>query len=126
MKGTTTKTPDNVVRFVENWNNKLQNYSFTTVRPVNHRKYIKGKSYWIELFDVKKGKYVKLGNARLVASSSFYLNNISDTMSFIDANMRAEDFKKLITRLYSKSSIDVQLIRFNMLVFQFEKRVYNM
>jgi len=40
--------------------------------------------------------------------------------------MRAEDFKKLITRLYSKSSIDVQLIRFNMLVFQFEKRVYNM
>jgi len=124
MEGKSPKRTDNVISFIENWNNKLQNHSFTTIRPVNHYKYRKGKLFWIEVFDVKTKEYNMIGKAKLVASSAFYLNNISDTMAYIDCNMCAADLKKLMTRLYAKSKIDVETCRFNMLVLQYEKKVY--
>ena len=120
----TTKTESRyIVKFSENWNGKLNNHSFSTIRLENHTKYKKNNIYVIVLFDVKSKNFIEIGKAKLTASSSFTLGMLSDTMSYIDANMTATNLKVMLTRMYSKKVNDVLSCRFNMLVFQFIKKV---
>ena len=112
-----------IVKFSENWNGKLNNYSFSTIRLQNHTKYIKNNIYEIVLFDSKTKNFNGIGKAKLVASSSFSLEQLSDTMSYLDCNMSATNLKTMLTRMYSKKVNDILTCRFNMLVFQFIKKV---
>jgi len=123
MEGATTSKNRFIVKFSENWNNKLNNHSFSTIRLENHGKYIKNHVYIIVVFDVKSKNFIEVGKAQLVASSSFTLGMLSDTMAFIDANMSAVKLKTMLSRMYSKKVDDVLSCRFNMLVFQFIKKV---
>ncbi len=48
---------DNKIKFSFNWNNKLENKAFTTIRIHNPNKYKTGNMYEIELNETPKGRH---------------------------------------------------------------------
>jgi len=47
---------NDTIKFSYNWNNKLENKAFTTIRIHNPKKYIAGKAFNIELNGTPKGQ----------------------------------------------------------------------
>lgn len=111
------------VKFSKNWNNKLFQDCFPTIRMENRNYYVKGKIYTIMLLHKESGNYVEVGKAQLVASSSFVLDQLSDSMSFLDANMDRSSMQSMLKNMYRKKVDNILTVRFNLLIFQFTSRV---
>ncbi len=98
------------ISFSSNWNNKLQCQSFTTIRLFCPAKYEIGNSYQIFL----NGQLVK--SATIFDIKNFYLKDISNYISYLDANLSPEEFKLLMIKFYGKKcNIDTQLFSFILL-----------
>ena len=113
------------VRFSQNWNQKLVCDSFSTIRIRNVKKYVKGNRYMIMLKIPGSGYFEEVGIAILVASSMFTLSNLSDTMSFLDADMNNVEMKNMLNKMYKDKNQYVENLMFNMLVFKWESRAIN-
>lgn len=114
-----------IVRFSQNWNEKLLCNCFSTIRLRNTKKYIKGKKYLIMLKIPGTNHFEELGEATLIASSMFNLDQISDSMAFIDSGMDSLKLRDMLRTMYIKKvqNVDVQL--FNMLVFKWDSKAVN-
>lgn len=92
----------NQIRFSQNWNNKLHNRYFTTIRLWTDEKY----RYYFNLARnnilvdiISEG--VMIGSAKLIKLELVKLNKISETLCYTDAGMNKQDFRKLMESMYS-------------------------
>lgn len=86
------------VDFKKNWNGKLFNRCFTSIRPANANKYQAGKFYQITL--EKK----PLFNAQLVRVRLLNYHQIDDWIAGLDCGHSAPYLKKLLDRFYPKAN----------------------
>lgn len=101
------------IAFSTNWNDKLswQARYFTTIRLFNESKYIKGDTYIVSL----KKKYI--GNAILYDAKSIYGRDINDWMAVIDTGYEAQDFLKILSRMYKTT--EPENLHLHYLLFKF-------
>lgn len=92
---------NNVINFSTNWNNKLANRYFTTIRLKNCKKYIIGKSYCIQL----QRKFLK--NALIEDIKTIYLKDINEFIAGLDTGYSAHETKQMLTNMYSKKVDDI-------------------
>lgn len=83
-----------VIRFSFNWNNKLTNRAFTTLRLHNPGKYVVGQRYQIELKGQPKGT-ATLAQKRIVE-----LQNLNEFICFLDTGYSRNDTIAIIKRMY--------------------------
>lgn len=82
------------LNFSYNWNNKLRNKCFSTIRIWQPDKYIEGETYAVYL----KGKY--LGPAKLVAVNDFRLGLMSPGMALLDTGYTRDEVKQIMRKMY--------------------------
>jgi hypothetical protein len=89
------------IKFSTNWNNKLSNKSFSTIRIFNSNKYIVGYSYKILL----KENY--LFDAKIEFEKGFYLNQLSEPMARLDTGYSRNETIEILKKMY-KNKIDLR------------------
>ena len=84
---------DDIV-FSYNWNNKLDNNAFTTLRLEDERKYYVGKEVNIKL------KSQEYGNAIIRGVKPLMLSQINDYIAYLDTGYDAAECTNIIRRMY--------------------------
>jgi uncharacterized protein YqfB (UPF0267 family) len=106
----------NIIRFSTNWNNKLSNKAFTTIRLYSPEHYREGETYMIELKNGKEG-HKFLCYARIQRIKNVKLEQINDYMSYLDTGYSAAECQNIIRKMYpGVKDWDRQLISFILLV----------
>ena len=102
------------IKFSYNWNNKLTNKAFTTIRLHNRQKYRQGERYEIEL----NGKI--LGVAILQDIRQTILANLNNFITYLDTGYNVAETKSILQRMYKAKPInwDVQKLDFCLLVYE--------
>jgi hypothetical protein len=91
----------NEIDFSYNWNNKLENKCFSTIRIYNPKKYVLNQNYKILL----NSKH--LYDAKIVFEKGFYINQLSEPMSFLDTGYSKNETIDILKKMY-KNKIDLQ------------------
>lgn len=106
------------IKFSYNWNNKLTNKAFTTLRLHNKGKYKQGENYEIEL----QGK--ALGVATVVDIRVIKVSQLNDFVTYLDTGYNKEKTKELLKTMYKARDIDweTQELDFVLLVFKKEEK----
>lgn len=92
-----------VIRFSFNWNNKLANRAFTTLRLHNPGKYIVGQQYQIELKGQPKG------TATLVQKRVIRLQDLNDFVCYLDTGYNRNETIAIIKRMYKGIDIAAKM-----------------
>ena len=111
-----------IVKFDQNYNNKLSCEAFPTIRKTDNEKYVIGREYLIMLHDYHSQMFHEVGKAYLVAEQSFKPKELTDIMSYMDAGMGSESLLRLLTSLYSDSIWDVNSGLLSMYMFCFTSK----
>lgn len=85
---------NNKVRFSFNWNNKLENKAFTTIRIHNESKYIAGNDYDIELNNKPKGV------ALLKEKRTINISQLNDFICYLDTGYNRDETIAMLQRMY--------------------------
>lgn len=102
--------------FSYNWNNKLDNKAFTTIRLKQEKKYVIGQECKIIL--EPKGKEAETkGIAKIVDIKHFKLSSLNNFMSYIDTGYSKEECEKIIRRMYGKCDFEKQELSFILLKY---------
>jgi hypothetical protein len=80
--------------FSQNWNNKLDNKAFTTLRLEDNQKYYVGAEKMIKLKSHEKGKAVIKGVKPLM------IDQINDYIAYVDTGYDAAECKNILRRMY--------------------------
>jgi len=109
------------ISFTYNWNNKLTNKAFTTIRLHNPNKYTKLLRYKIEC----NGKF--MGVAKMVEISTFKLESLNDYISYLDTGYNTSETKELLQRMYKNKAVnwDIQKLDFCLLVYEKQDKIQN-
>jgi hypothetical protein len=99
------------VAFTYNWNNKLHNKSFTSLRLENNEKYVIGETYEI----LEKGIIIK--KATIEGIRSIYIHEINLFIARLDTGYNIEGCVKIIKTMYSKKNIDWTKQKISFLLF---------
>lgn len=99
------------IKFSTNWNNKLTNKAFTTIRLHNPNKYKLGNRYEIEFRDKT------LGFATLQDIRTFNITCLNDFVTYLDTGYNLEETKELLNRMYKGVNWDIQKLDFCLLVY---------
>ncbi len=93
------------IKFCKNWNNKLNNKYFTTIRYLTSSKYFYYQNNEGNIFDViLKGN--KVSTARLVDVSQKDLADIlTSGINYTDAALDADDFYEMMKRMYHNKDL---------------------
>ena len=104
------------IRFSCNWNNKLTNRAFTTLRMHNPEKYQRGTRYRIEC----KGQMY--GVAVLHDMRTFKIAALNDFVTYLDTGYNTVETVKLLQTMYINKGIDwnTQLLDFCLLRYEKE------
>lgn len=97
--------------FSYNWNNKLRNNAFTTVRLSNEKRYFVGNKLQIFI----NGSYV--GDAEIIAVKQFLLHQINPYISYLDAGYSVEEFIKLVCTMYKYKDMATQPLQLILLKY---------
>lgn len=100
------------IKFSFDWNRKLQNKAFTTIR-LNDQKYQMGVRYLIEL----KGE-IK-GVATLVDMRKLTIDQLNNFVTYLDTGYNVEQTTRLLQTMYKNQKVDweSQLLVFCLLVY---------
>jgi len=98
-----------IIKFSYNWNGKLCNKAFTTIRLHNPRKYIKDNVYNIELNNEI------LGQAKLIDIKTITPANLNNYISFLDTGYSPNETQKILTTMYKNVSFERVLFDFCLL-----------
>jgi hypothetical protein len=102
-----------VIRFSFNWNNKLTNRAFTTLRIHNPNKYVVGQHYEIELKGQPKG------TATLTQKRVIRLAELNDFICYLDTGYNRNETIAIIKRMYKGIDINA-MMDFCLLVYDSE------
>lgn len=98
---------NNDIVFTYNWNNKLDNKAFTTLRLKNNNKYRYERTYNIILIEkFWPEKRVNKGEAIIVDMRHFKIEKINQFIAYIDTGYSSEECKKMIRTMYKNKNID--------------------
>ena len=106
-----------IIKFSTNWNNKLSNSAFTTLRIENPNKYVVGADYEIQL----NGKM--LGIATLKQKRTISLDQLNPFICYIDTGYSVEECKNILRKMYPTVDFDFKKLDFCLLVFKKNKDV---
>lgn len=106
------------IKFSFNWNNKLTNKAFTTIRLHNPNKYRRGERYKVECNGQTKG------TAILKDIRTFTVANLNDFITYLDTGYNVAETIKLLQTMYKNKSVNwnTQKIDFCLLVYENEKK----
>lgn len=102
---------NNVIRFSCNWNGKLNNRAFTTIRIHNPKKYTVGKTYNIEL----NGK--PNGEAKLYEIRVLPLSHLNNFICYLDTGYSRDETLKILQRMYKHLDLNRVSFDFCLLVY---------
>lgn len=105
------------IKFSTNWNGKLNNHYFTTIRLSNPRKYQVGKDYAIELRQV-----IQKHPVQLISKKTFTLDKINDFIAYIDTGYPPDKAKEMLCNMYKHKVTDIDNTQFDMLLL---KKLYD-
>ena len=91
------------INFFQNWNNKLSCDYFTTIRP-DWDYYKKGEIYTIVLNKIFQYE------GQILEIRRFYLKDLNQYMSFLDAGLSPELLRAQIVKMYPKKDFKVELL----------------
>jgi hypothetical protein len=102
------------IRFSYNWNNKLTNKAFTTLRLHNPRKYQHGGQYKIECGGQLRGVAV------LREIRTFTLASLNDFITYLDTGYNVPETVKVLQTMYKNKVFDwsTQKLDFCLLVYE--------
>ena len=102
--------------FSYNWNNKLDNKAFTTIRLKQEKRFVAGEEFKIIL--EPKGKEAEIkGIAKIMDIKHFKLSGLNNFMSYIDTGYSKEECDKIIRRMYGKCDFEKQELSFILLKY---------
>jgi hypothetical protein len=87
------------LKFTTNWNKKLYNNFFTTLRTDLPTRFPKGKEFQILLRE-KEGVYQNLGIAEVVDHKSVKLNSLNDWILGLDTGYIGDEGKAIFRSMY--------------------------
>ena len=99
------------IKFSYNWNNKLRNKAFTTIRLHNPNRYRKGEQYEIKL------KTEPLGVAILHDVRCLTLSQLNDFICYLDTGYNLPETMQIFKRMYTGINWETQKIDFCLLVY---------
>lgn len=102
---------NNKIRFSFNWNNKLDNKAFTTIRLHNPAKYVPGNIYEIELNETLKGTAV------LKDLRTFGIDKLNDFVCYLDTGYSREETINMLQRMYKNMNLKTALFDLCLLVY---------
>jgi hypothetical protein len=105
------------INFSTNWNNKLTNRAFTTIRIHNDRKYYVGREYQITLNNKP------LGVAVLKKKHTIKVNQLTDCMCFLDTGYSVPETINIISKMYPNLDLSNTWFDFCLLVFKSKKDI---
>lgn len=97
------------LRFNYNWNQKLNNTAFTTLRRYNKTKYIIGKEILVK-FDNS------LFRCYIWEVRKIHVKDLNNFICFIDTGYSIEETKEILRKMYPKDYHDDMLLHFVLLV----------
>jgi hypothetical protein len=100
------------IKFTQNWNNKLNNKAFTTIRLHNPNKYIIGRLYNIEL------KGVVIGEAVLKNKRTLTMSQLNDFICYLDTGYNLGQTISILERMYSGINLKNASFDFCLLIYQ--------
>jgi len=104
---------NNIIKFSYNWNGKLENKAFTTIRVHNPKKYIVGRIYQIELNGTTKG------SATLQAKRVLMLNQLNEFICYLDTGYNRTETISIFNKMYSR--MDLNNIYFDLCLLVYNK-----
>ena len=108
-----------IIRFSFNWNNKLTNKAFTTIRLHNPSKYRRGNRYMIEC------NKQALGVAILQDIRTFNLANLNDFITYLDTGYNAHQTTEILKRMYKNKAVNWQTQKIDFCLLVYEKQPPN-
>ena len=108
------------LEFSYNWNNKLNNLAFSTLRLRNDNRYFKGARFQVYL----KGTFK--GTAKVEAVNHFTIDKITEFVARIDTGYSASECRKIIREMHKNNPrIDwkTQQLAFSLLVYEEKKEM---
>lgn len=103
-------------RFSFNWNNKLSNRSFTTIRLFNERKYKPGEIHAI-ILRTKNNVVTLCGDAEILESRKIYGRDFNEFIAQIDTGYSLKEMKGILGRMYSNK--DIESTAFSFVLFRY-------
>lgn len=99
------------LKFGYNWNGKLNNNAFTTIRLKNDKKYYKGARFTVVLTG-KKDEVKTVGDFVVIDIKEFLITELNRFMSFLDTGYDVKETQKVIYTMYKNKNIDWKKQRF--------------
>ena len=99
------------LKFSFNWNNKLTNKAFTTIRIHNPKKYIINQEYNIEI----SGRAT--GTAILKAITTVKGSNLNEFICYLDTGYSKAETLIILKRMYKGIDVENTLFDFCLLVY---------
>lgn len=99
------------IRFSYNWNNKLDNKAFTTIRVHNPGKYIAGKTFDIELNESPKGVAI------LKEKRTIHPDQLNDFICYLDTGYNRQETISILQRMYKNMNPQTALFDLCLLVY---------
>ena len=84
------------ISFSTNWNNKLSNDCFSTIRIWQPDIYVQGEEYKVWL------KHQFRGIAELVLANQFEFRNLTEGMALLDTAYSAEECREIMRKMHTK------------------------
>jgi hypothetical protein len=103
------------IEFGYNWNGKLTNKAFTTIR-LHSRKYIVGSTFDIYLKGESKG------TALLKKVKTLKIDQLNEYISYLDTGYGVTETKNILSRMYKDIDLNSALFDFCLLVYVSEKK----
>lgn len=100
-----------IIKFSTNWNGKLSNKAFTTIRMHDPKKYVVGKLYTIEL----RGK--NIGRAVLKDRRVIKIDRLNDFICYLDTGYNKPQTVDILRKMYSNKNINIEDFDFLLLVY---------
>jgi hypothetical protein len=107
------------IRFSYNWNNKLTNKAFTTIRLHNPNKYRRGGRYMIECNGQTRGMAV------LQDIRTFTLASLNDFITYLDTGYNVPETVQLLKRMYKNKAVNWETQKIDFCLLVYEKQAGN-
>jgi hypothetical protein len=100
------------IDYYQNWNGKLDNEFYTSIRLNNPAKYVVGRTMAVTLNSKRKH------DAKIHDVKTFRLDDITEWVARIDTGLSREECIRLFRRMYENQAIDWTTQKLNLVLFQ--------